>query len=173
MISYMSTHWYYKWYHRLSSIQTKCKTRHYPHTSIDKLLSGNEIYIKTSINQKTIKNQLQNVIDMGSKHYLHWYHKHWYHKWYHRLSVHSALPLAAPDPACSIHSFLVSAALIPALADTLTPDSLSLRDGHHPGATPAVAPRPNVHLVESAAVAPILLCVSWGTPKTLIIHEGM
>jgi hypothetical protein len=43
----------------------------YPHTSIDELLSVTEIYIKTSNNQKTIKNQLQNVIDMGSKQYLH------------------------------------------------------------------------------------------------------
>ena len=48
----------------------------------------------------------------------------------------------------------------PALADTLTPDSFSLRDGHHPGATPAVEPRPNVRLLESAAVAPISLRVS-------------
>ncbi len=111
MISYMSTPWYHKWNHRLSSIHTKCKTWPYPHTSIDKLLSVTEIYIKTSINQEIIKNQLQNVIDMGSKQYLHWYHKHWYHKWYHRLSVHSALPPAAPDPACSLHRFLVSSAL--------------------------------------------------------------
>ncbi len=45
----------------------------------------------------------------------------------------------------------------PALPDTLTPDFFSLCDGHHPGATPAVAPHPNVHLIESAAVT---RCVS-------------
>ncbi len=84
MISYMSTHWYHILYHRLrpSSIHTKYKTSPCPHTSIDKQLSITEIYIKTSNNKKIIKNQLQNVImiDMGSKQYLHWYHKHWYHK---------------------------------------------------------------------------------------------
>ncbi len=42
----------------------------------------------------------------------------------------------------------------PALADTLVPDLLSLCDGHHLGAAPAVAPHPDVHLVEPAAVAP-------------------
>jgi hypothetical protein len=35
----------------------------------------------------------------------------------------------------------------PALADTLAPDPLSLCYGHHPGAAPAVAPHPDVHLV--------------------------
>ncbi len=48
----------------------------------------------------------------------------------------------------------------PALADTLVPDSFSLSNGNHPTAPPAVAPRPDVHLVESAAVAPISLRVS-------------
>ncbi len=43
----------------------------------------------------------------------------------------------------------------PALADTLAPDAFSLLDGYRPGAAPAVAQRPTVHLVESAAVAPI------------------
>ncbi len=33
-------------------------------------------------------------------------------KWYHRLSVHSALLPAAPEPASSLCSYLVSAALI-------------------------------------------------------------
>jgi hypothetical protein len=62
----------------------------------------------------------------------------------------------------------------PALTDTLAPDSFSLHNGHHPGATPAVAPRLNAHLVESAAVALISLCVSLGADKTLmIVLEGM
>ncbi len=51
----------------------------------------------------------------------------------------------------------------PALADTLAPDSFSLRDGHHPGAAPGVAPLPNYHLVQSAAVGPCELrhFLSW------------
>ena len=38
----------------------------------------------------------------------------------------------------------------PALAETLSPDPLRLRDGHHPSAAPAIAPHPGVHLVELA-----------------------
>ncbi len=51
----------------------------------------------------------------------------------------------------------------PALADTLAPDPLSLCDGHHTAAitvrevAPAVAPHPDVHLVEPAAVTPVPL----------------
>ncbi len=47
-------------------------------------------------------------------------------------------PLCRPDPS---------------LAETLCPDPLrpGLGDRHHPGATPAVAPHPDVHLVEPAA----------------------
>ena len=41
----------------------------------------------------------------------------------------------------------------PALAETLSPDPLRLRDGYHPSVAPAVAPHPDVHLVEPAAVA--------------------
>ena len=47
----------------------------------------------------------------------------------------------------------------PAFADTLAPDPLSLCYGHHPGVAPAVAPHPDVHLVEPAAVAPVPLRV--------------
>ncbi len=36
----------------------------------------------------------------------------------------------------------------PALAESLGPDLLRLGDRHHPGAAPAVAPHPDVHLVE-------------------------
>jgi hypothetical protein len=47
----------------------------------------------------------------------------------------------------------------PALAEPLGPDPLCLSDRHHPGAAaPAVAPHPDVHLVEPAAVAPVPLC---------------
>ncbi len=47
----------------------------------------------------------------------------------------------------------------PALADTLAPYPLSLSTGHHPGASPAVAPHPDVHLIEpAAAVLPRQCC---------------
>ncbi len=47
---------------------------------------------------------------------------------------------------------------VPALAETLAPHPLSLGD-RHAGAAPAVAPHPDVHLVEPAAVAPVPLRV--------------
>ncbi len=40
--------------------------------------------------------------------------------------------------------------------------------GHHPEASTAIAPHPDVRLVESAAVSPVLLHVSGGSPKTPI-----
>jgi hypothetical protein len=61
----------------------------------------------------------------------------------------------------------------PALADTLAPYPLSLRDRHHAGAAPAVAPHPDVHLVEPAAVAPVPLRVGGGVSKTLIVLEAV
>ena len=57
----------------------------------------------------------------------------------------------------------------PALAETLAPHPLSLRDRHHSGATPAVAPHPDVHLVKPAAVAPVPLRVGGGVSKTPIV----
>ncbi len=70
-------------------------------------------------------------------------------------SLAAALPgLSCPDPA---------------LADTLAPDPLSLGDGRHPGAAPAVPPHPDVHLVQPAAVAPIPLRVGGGASKTPIV----
>jgi hypothetical protein len=61
----------------------------------------------------------------------------------------------------------------PALADTLAPDPLSLGDGHHPGAAPAVAPHPDVYLVEPAAVAPVPLRVGRGASKEPIVLEAV
>ncbi len=62
----------------------------------------------------------------------------------------------------------------PALAqDTLAPYPLSLRDRHHAGAAPAVAPHPDVHLVEPVAVAPVPLGVGGGVSKTLIVLEAV
>ncbi len=41
----------------------------------------------------------------------------------------------------------------------LAPDPLCLRDRHHPGTAPAVAPHPDVDLTEPAAVAQVPLHV--------------
>ena len=54
----------------------------------------------------------------------------------------------------------------PALAKPLGPDPLRLGDRHHPGAAPAVAPHPDVHLVEPAAVAPVPLRVGRAVSNT-------
>ncbi len=56
----------------------------------------------------------------------------------------------------------------PALTEPLCPDPLRLIDRHHPGAAPAVAPHPDVHLIEPAAVAPAPLRVGGGVSNTLI-----
>ena len=61
----------------------------------------------------------------------------------------------------------------PALADTLAPDPLSLCYGHHPGVAPAVAPHPDVHLVEPTAVAPVPLRVGGGASKIPIVLEAV
>ncbi len=60
-----------------------------------------------------------------------------------------------------------------ALADTLAPDPLSLCYGHYLGVAPALAPHPDVHLVEPAAVAPVLLRVGGGASKTRIVLEAV
>ena len=61
----------------------------------------------------------------------------------------------------------------PALADTLAPDPLSLCYGHHPGVAPAVAPHPDVHLVQPAAVAPVPLRVGGGASKARMVLEAV
>ena len=60
----------------------------------------------------------------------------------------------------------------PALAEPLGPDPLRLGDRHHPGAAPAVAPHPDVHLVEPAAVAPVPLRVGRAVSNTPIVLEA-
>ncbi len=77
---------------------------------------------------------------------------------------------SAPPPPCCPRCDSGLAATLPrlcrpgpALAEPLGPDPLCLSDRHHPGAAPAVAPHPDVHLVEPAAVSPVPLrtrCVS-------------
>ncbi len=54
-----------------------------------------------------------------------------------------------------------------ALAEPFGPDPLRLCDRHHPGAAPAAAPHPDVHLVEPADVAPVPLRVGGGVSKVL------
>ncbi len=61
----------------------------------------------------------------------------------------------------------------PALADTLAPDPLRLCNRGHPGAAPTVAPHPDVHLVEPAAVAQVPLRVCRGASKTLVALEAV
>ncbi len=43
----------------------------------------------------------------------------------------------------------------PCLADSILPGSLCLVDGHRPGLASSVAPQPEIHLVQSAAVPEI------------------
>jgi len=45
----------------------------------------------------------------------------------------------------------------PCLADSILPGSLCLVDGHRPGLASSVAPQPEIHLVQSAAVPAIRL----------------
>jgi hypothetical protein len=75
-------------------------------------------------------------------------------------SLHSAATLSSPSSSIG---FAVSPPSLccpgSALADMLAPDLLSLCNGHHPGAAPAVVPQPDVHLVEHAAVSPVPLRV--------------
>ena len=61
----------------------------------------------------------------------------------------------------------------PALAEPLCPDPLRLSNRHHPGEAPAVAPHPDVHLVEPAAVAPVPLRVGRGVSNTPIVLEAV
>ena len=73
-------------------------------------------------------------------------------------SLRPAATLGSADSSLSRSSLAVSLSSLscpdPALPDMLVADPLSLCDGHHPGVAPAVAPHPDVHLVEPAAVAP-------------------
>ncbi len=61
----------------------------------------------------------------------------------------------------------------PDLSETLAPYPLSLSDRHHAGAAPAVAPHPDVHLIEPAAIAPVPLRVGGGVSKMLIVLEAV
>ena len=75
--------------------------------------------------------------------------------------------------SCLAASLPSLSCLDPALADTLAPDPLSLCYGHHPGVAPAVAPHPDVHLVQPAAVALVPLSVSGGASKASMVLEAV
>ncbi len=86
----------------------------------------------------------------------------------------SAATLGNPCSSSGLSALLPSLSCPgPALADTLAPDPLSLGDGYHPGAAPAIAPHPDVHLIEPAAVSPVPLRVCGGTFKTPIVLEAV
>jgi hypothetical protein len=76
----------------------------------------------------------------------------------------SGLPVSLPTSLCCPG---------PAFADMLAPDALNLCDGHLPGAAPAIAPKPDVHLVKPAALAQVQLRVSGGASKTPIVFEAV
>jgi hypothetical protein len=61
----------------------------------------------------------------------------------------------------------------PAFAEPLGPDPLRFGDRHHPGAASAVAPHPDLHLVEPAAVAPIPLRVGGGVSNSPMVLEAV
>ncbi len=70
-------------------------------------------------------------------------------------SLHSAATLGSVGSGSGLPASLPTSHCCPgpALADTLALDPLSLCNGH-PGAAPAIALHPDVHLVELASVAP-------------------
>ncbi len=117
-----------------------------------------------------------------------WYHRLWYWLWYHdydiivhtydiihefryertydiicQCSIRFAAALCSPRCGSGLAATLPHLCRPgPALAEPLGPDAVRLGDRHHPGAAPAVAPHPDVHLVEPAAVAPVPLRVVGG-----------
>ena len=59
----------------------------------------------------------------------------------------------------------------PCLAHSLLPDSLRPLDRYRQGLAPSVAPQPEIHLVESAAIAAILLGISGRCTKESAVLE--
>ena len=91
-----------------------------------------------------------------------------------RCSIRPAVALGSPRCGSGLTATLPRLCRPePALAETLAPYPLSLGDRHHAGATPAVAPHPDIHLVEPAAVAPVPLRVGGGVSKTPIVLEAV
>ncbi len=110
-----------------------------------------------------------------------WYRMHmwindviWSRLWYHIIKSLCAQFAPPPPPATQaavaslrrflvveVHTRLCRQGL--ALAG-INPGPLRLSDGHHPGAAPAIAPHPEVHLVKPASVAPVQseLRAGWG-----------
>ena len=91
-----------------------------------------------------------------------------------RCSIRPAVALGSPRCGSGLTATLPRLCRPePALAETLAPYPLSLGDRHHAGATPAVAPHPDIYLVEPAAVAPVPLRVGGGAFKTPIVLEAV
>ncbi len=91
------------------------------------------------------------------------------------VSLRSAATLGSAGRSSGLAASLPSLSCPgPALAGTLAPDPLSLCqcDEHHLEVVPAVAPHPDVHLVEPAAVAPLPLRVGGGASKARIVLEA-
>jgi hypothetical protein len=89
-------------------------------------------------------------------------------------SLCSASTLSSTSSCCCLAVLLPSLPCPgPALADTLASGLLSLCHGDLLGAAPAVAPHPDIHLIEPAAVAPVLLRVSSGASKMPIVLEAV
>jgi hypothetical protein len=86
-----------------------------------------------------------------------------------QFSIRSAAALCRPR--CG--SGLAATSLVLLSLEPLGPDPLHLGDRQHPGVAPAVAPDPEVHLVNPVAVAPAPLRVGGGVSNTLIVLEAV
>ncbi len=91
-----------------------------------------------------------------------------------QCSIRSAAAFRRPRCGCGLAATLPCLCRPgPALAGPLGPDPLRLGDRHYPGAAPALAPRPDVHLVDPAFVVPVPLRVGGGVSNTPIVLEAV
>jgi hypothetical protein len=87
-----------------------------------------------------------------------------------QCSIHSAAALRRPRCGSGLAATLPHLCRPgPALAEPLGPNPISLGDRHHP----AVAPHPDVHLVEPATFAPVPLHVGGCVSNTPIVLEAV
>ena len=66
---------------------------------------------------------------------------------------------------CLPTAFLCLLRPFPCLTHLILPDSFRLINGHRPGLAPSVAPQPEIHLVNSAAIPAILLGIGGCRPQ--------
>ena len=84
------------------------------------------------------------------------------------FSFHSSSSLSG----CRLQAaFLCLLCPFSCLTDSILPGSLRLVDGHRPGLSPSVAPQPEIHLVQSAAVPVIRLGISGCSAKDSAVLE--